>query len=210
LAVHCAVLWNPTKEDENDHKDPEEYVSLVKYLLEVMPETLDLKSAQGYTPLHLAVSHLRHDIVKLLISKGANQRIRDSRSRNIVHNLLVKITNISFNDNSTSQTNAENIGRILALLDKEQVKEMLLERCSTSANSPASTPLAYYLSHINYNHRNADVMKLLVEYSGGDDLELINGEGDLPLHTVRSKPHPINRSLILTLTHRLLKINTAP
>lgn len=39
--------------------------------------TLDVKTSKGITPLHLAVSYGQHEIVRLLINRGADTTVRN-------------------------------------------------------------------------------------------------------------------------------------
>lgn len=94
---------------------------------------------------------------------------------------------------------------MLDLLDKDAVKEMMLERCTQYPG--ASTPLAYWMS--KYNSRSQDVRKLevislLAKYSTGEELEMINGEGDLPLHVAVKNSLSNMTSLLLSLNNSLL------
>jgi len=73
--------------------------------------------------------------------------------------------------------------KLLELFDKDAVKEMLLERCSEAPG--ALTPLAYWMAKNGGSYKKPDFIAILAKYSSGEDLEMINGEGDLPLHVVR-------------------------
>jgi hypothetical protein len=173
LLLHCAILWNPDQEFEETTKD---YFALIKHILAVAPETLEKKSASGYTPLQTAVLINRKDVVAYLLSVGANQRTRDRLGRNVLHSLAPK--------NRTEKKMAD-IQSMVDLFDKNIVKEMLLERTSTA--SGALTPLAYWMSQglaHNSDHIKLDFISLLTQHSTGEELEMINGEGDLPIHVV--------------------------
>ncbi len=97
--------------------------------------------------------------------------------RNMLHSMLV-----SPNTTRTwDKTGRKRLGRILELFDKAALKEMLLERCTDHPG--ALTPLAYWMSKSGYVGKK--VISILSKYSTGEDLEMINGEGDLPVHVVR-------------------------
>ena len=82
-----------------------------------------------------------------------------------------------------ARTDAEELESLISLFDKEKVKEMMLERCTAAPG--ALTPLAYWMAgNINDQLRSKDFIKTLTEYGSGQELEMINGEGDLPLHVV--------------------------
>jgi hypothetical protein len=85
---------------------------------------------------------------------------------------------------------------LLQPLDRSHVKEMLLERCTLGPHFSSLTPQAYLLkkntsTNSRTSHIKPDVIKILTEYSGSEDMDLINGEGDLPLHQVS---FPVKRS----------------
>jgi ankyrin repeat protein len=177
-------MWNPPPEKN------EEYVALVKYIIYAMPTALEHKSTQGFTPLHLAVTVRRPEIVELLISAGANQRVCDRHGRNILHNMLVPLVASDLAWHSTmSLFSPVRLRELFQLLDRSHIKEMLLERCTLGPHFSSLTPQAYWLkkntsTHGRTSHMKPDVIKILTEYSGGEDMDLINGEGDLPLHQV--------------------------
>lgn len=168
----------------------EEYVALVRYIISAMPTALEHKSTQGFTPLHLAVAFQRPEIVELLISAGANQRVCDRHGRNVVHNMLVPlVASDKAWDTTTCHFNPVRLRELLQILDRSHVKEMLLERCTLGPRFSSLTPQAYWLkknssTHGRTSHMKPDVIKILTEYSGSEDMDLINGEGDLPLHQV--------------------------
>lgn len=154
---------------------------LIEYLLTILPHSyLEKKSNKGLTPLMIATALREIHVIKLLISAGASQRARDKQDRNIIHLLLGK-----------QDLSAPKLREILDCFDKKAVKEMMLERCKVEPT--ALTPLALWLSQIVdfnvHNYGNSEpsankheILKVLVEYSTGEDLEMLNGEGDLPVH----------------------------
>lgn len=70
---------------------------------------------------------------------------------------------------------------IIKLFNKKDVQEMLLERSDDYPS--AVTPLALWMSKAAH-YDSADVIEVLLKYSTCEELEMINGEGDLPLHVV--------------------------
>ncbi|ESZ92311.1 hypothetical protein SBOR_7302 [Sclerotinia borealis F-4128] len=168
LLLHVAILHRPqTDEDKVKH------LILVKHLVSVLPESvLSLKSSGGYTPLHLAVS--RHDIpiIEYLLSVGASPRSRDRKNRNIMHTLAGDATSVT--DETISRLES-----IIKLFHKRDIQEMLLERADEYPS--ALTPLALWMSKSS-GYDSEDVLEVLLKYSTGEELEMINGEGDLPLH----------------------------
>jgi ankyrin repeat protein len=148
---------------------------LVKHLVSVHPDYLEQKSSEGFTPLQVAVHANRLSIVSYLISCGANQRHRDKFGRNLVHSLLV------YPKTGNVKDDVEILQNMLEEFDKEAVKEMLVERAAVQPG--ALTPLAYWMAR-NTQYKKADIIEALSKYSSGEELEMINGEGDLPLHVV--------------------------
>lgn len=71
---------------------------------------------------------------------------------------------------------------IIKLFHKKDVQEMSLERADVYPS--ALTPLALWMSQ-HPHHDQTEILEVLLKYSTGEELEMINGEGDLPLHVVR-------------------------
>jgi hypothetical protein len=93
----------------------------------------------------------------------------------MVHSLLVHPKTGDVEDD------VEMLQDMLKEFDKEVVKEMLVERAMVQPG--ALTPLAYWMAK-NTQYKKADIIEALSKYSSGEELEMINGEGDLPLHVV--------------------------
>lgn len=161
-----------------------------------MPDSLEHKSSQGLTPLHLAVLVQSPPIVKILLSAGANPRTVDRYSRNLVHNLIVPLrtqhSTLPGSSEAKPLTDPKPLREILALFEQNLIKEMLLEKCSLPGTKFSSlTPLGYWMAKNEpgmYNqvvvHGKTDIIEVLANYSEGQDYELINGAGDTPVHEV--------------------------
>ena len=91
---------------------------------------------------------------------------------------------------------------MIDLFDKDGVKEMLLERCISHPG--ALTPLAYWMSNSGGGYTKTDVIEILCKHSNGEDLEMINGEGDLPLHVAVKRGLSSITSFLLSLNPSLL------
>ncbi|KAL2074939.1 hypothetical protein VTL71DRAFT_8719 [Oculimacula yallundae] len=191
LVLHCAILYNPTKDSEKRR-----CLTLIKHLLSVAPESIGQKSAEGLAPLHLAVLTHQPEIVSMLLSAGANQRQRDTAGRNVVHHML------GSKNGFRVHTNVEHLREMISLFDKVAVAEMLLERCTEKPG--ALTPLAYYFVKNSGQYRKPDIVAILSEYSNGEDLAMINGEGDLPLHVAIKQGMSQVTSFLLSLKPSLL------
>ncbi|KAJ4286829.1 hypothetical protein N0V90_013081 [Kalmusia sp. IMI 367209] len=171
LALHCAVMAEPRAESSK----------LIKYLIETMPESLETKSADGYTPLALAFSLHRLDAAKILIDAGADQTARDSSGANIIDLFLVS----AYQNHYVSDK--EYIKCFFSLIDKRLISSFLTER--TTAFPGSLTPIAHWMHRVpywNYNENTDDqVLRTLLDFASPTNykfLELLDGSGDTPLH----------------------------
>ncbi|KAJ4983396.1 hypothetical protein SVAN01_11131 [Stagonosporopsis vannaccii] len=188
LLIHVAVL---SKTDSVS-------LQLLRHLCETRPDLIDQKSATGLTPLQLAFSLHRVEMAKILINAGADQTSRNHNNENLIHSAL------RFNIPSNKDARTK-LRQLIELVDSRLIMGMFVER--SSSHPGALTPLAqwlytvvrsnsnryqYTLHHYN-NYDNApnfdtahdqDMMRLLLDSSKGEDLALVNGEGDTPLHAV--------------------------
>lgn len=168
---------------------------MIKHLVSALPGALEQRSSEGWTPLHIALYTQREEVVTYLVSVGADQRARDKLGRNIAHALVG-------NRNGGAKTDAKKLQSMINLFDKDGIKEMLLERC---INHPgALTPLAYWMSSSGGSYKKTDFIEILSKYSSGEDLEMINGEGDLPLHVAVKQGLSSITSFLLSLNPSLL------
>jgi ankyrin repeat protein len=152
-------------------------MALIKHLVSVLPNSLEQKSSEGWTPLQIAVFTQREEVISYLVSIGANQRNRDKVGRNIMHIMVGRVAN-------GGRKSSKKLQHMIELFDGEAVKDMFLERCTCAPG--ALTPLAYWMAKgSGTGYRSPAIIEVLSKYSTGEDLEMINGEGDLPLHVVR-------------------------
>lgn len=162
---------------------------VVKYLAEACPGSLEFKSTRGDTPLLLAFWAGRLDFAKTLVSAGADQSVRNNRGDNIIHLAL------------EYQPKADRLRPMLELIDPELRTHLLLQR--NNLQDAGTTPLHAWIDTYCQNARdreagNSDafkhtrystkeeglaVLSLLLEYSKGSELEMLNGAGDTPLHS---------------------------
>jgi hypothetical protein len=177
LLLHYAVIYTPGKDE-----DPNKHLNLVKHIVSVSPESMiSHKSPSGYSPLHWAVTKNNIPIIKYLLSVGASPRSRDTMNRNIIHTFV--------RNNGTVQSDPQKLDEFLQLFDKKDVEEMMLERCNDYPS--ALTPMALWLQL--HSPTKPDFLEVMMKYSTGEELEMINGEGDLPLHVVSSILIPPHR-----------------
>jgi len=145
----------------------------------VSPDLLEKKSSEGWTPLQVACFTLNHDVISYLISVGANQYSRDKLGRNMLHSILSRV-------GQHENEKPDDLRKLLGMFDKKALQLMFVERCS--ADPGAATPLATWMGGVNDCSKWLKILKVLSEYSSGEELEMINGEGDLPLHVVSLFP----------------------
>ncbi|KZL67095.1 ankyrin repeat protein [Colletotrichum tofieldiae] len=189
LVLHCAVMGPPT-EKTND---------VIKYLVQACPNSLEYKSTLGDTPLWLAFYFGRLEFAKTLLKAGANQMTRNNSGENIIHAAL------------QGMPKACRLGPVLELVDSGIVTHLCQQR--NNIHESGTTPLhswitavcssrsrlTYYYSGKKYenNKQIIHVLKLLLEFSQGTELEMLNGAGDTPLHTaVMSNDELLTKALV--------------
>lgn len=174
LIIHTIVLGKTT----------EESLDLLRYICKVRPDAVHHKSASGLTPLQLAFSLYRTEMIKILLENGADQTCRNGAGDNIVHSLLNK----QFIDNEDKLPRTR---ELLQLIDERLLPSLFLERTTTQPG--AATPLATFMYDFvkanNSYHTNQETpeyvlkyLTLILEFSKGEDLGVVNSEGDTPLH----------------------------
>jgi hypothetical protein len=154
---------------------------LIKYLLNTMPESLETKTTDGYTPLLIAFSLHRFSAAKLLIDAGADQTVRTSAGSNILDLLLVDPYSQSFITDNTL------LKRMLSLIDHRLIPSLLTER--TSVDPGSLTPIAHFILKSgnggDYGEPHIEVLETLLDFATPTNyefLELLDGSGDTPLH----------------------------
>lgn len=187
FVIHCAVTAFPSSQA----------IELLEYLVEACPGCLEKKNADGETPLLVACRLGRTDFVKILLGANADQSSRNSKGQNILHAAL------------EDTPKAGQLRKMLDLFDPALRSHLFLQR--NNFNENGNTPLHAWVSqasgvqsddndvynrHRNrYYHRNTtkpyddeekdavEMLKLLLEYSQGEELELLNAAGETCLHT---------------------------
>lgn len=181
LVLHCAII-GPWKSDETPR--------ILNYLMSALPKTLETKaSSTGQTPLHLAFSLGRYVTAKKLIAAGADQTCRDSSWCNIIHALL---------SSGWGRKPAE-LFKMLELVDKRLIPSLFRER-----NSEAATPLSNWLRS-QANGDDGPILEHLLSLSQNlEELEMVDGAGDTPLHIVTKRELPRLMRIILDKRPELL------
>ena len=162
LALHIAVMAWPAGASKT-----------LRYLLEkVPPEYLEVRSAAGDTPLHLALKLGNLPAMGILLAAGANQRTRDKKGQNLLHTIW-----------EVARSNEINLfKKKVSMLDKKIIPSLLLERCSGTGPG-LLTPLSLYLlNRPDSNDKDLGLIEEMLRISGGKDLTVMDGAGDYPLH----------------------------
>ncbi|KAL2022786.1 hypothetical protein VTK56DRAFT_4602 [Thermocarpiscus australiensis] len=172
LVLHAAIYAPPSKRA----------TELVSYLVKTRPSLLDVKAANGVTPLMLACRFGRLDVIEILIDAGADQTTKDHGRNNLLHAALYWVPS------------AKRLRPLLDLLDRDLLVAMLKER--NRLEHAGRTPLHQYLYDVaffSYRYKPAkavEVFKLLVDISPAtakQALRMLDGSGDTPLHALLAK-----------------------
>ncbi|KAK4230646.1 Ankycorbin [Podospora fimiseda] len=174
LIIHAAIYADPSKSADE----------LVSYLVKTFPALLNVKDANGATPLLLACRLGRLNIAKVLIEAGADQRAKDLEWNNVLHAALHWLPV------------AEDLTLLLDTLDRQLLSQLLKER--NNLGGQGQTPMHYWMSRIAgqvyYNPRHNDisqnsvaVFQVLTRVSHASSkqaLQMLDSVGNTPLHTL--------------------------
>jgi ankyrin repeat protein len=170
LLIHCVVLGR-TNDDT---------LQLLRYLCKTQPDALHHRSASGMTPLHLAFRLHRVEMIKVLLEFGAEQTCRNNAGDNIVHAILN-------HGRISSEKDLDRVRDLFALIDPRLLASLFTER--TTDDPGAATPLARFVRIMKPDGCNDGLLtgkdklfQSLLELSNGEDLGIVNGEGDTPIH----------------------------
>jgi hypothetical protein len=151
---------------------------LVAYLVKTQPSLLDVKAANGITPLLLAYRLGRLDAAKVLIDAGADQTTKDHGRNNLLHAALY------------STPKVKKLKPMLDLLNRSALIPMLKER--NRLEQAGQTPLHQYLATTKHFVGKAgnDVIRMIKMFhdispeNTRQAFKMLNGTGDTPLHTL--------------------------
>jgi hypothetical protein len=159
LVLHCAILSRN--------------MNLVKFVLSAHPEFLEVKSIDGWTPLLTAALRQRLEALHVLLEAGANPFATDLLGRNMLHLVLV-------NPGPGYFAESEKLSSFLRSMDRSVLHRLLEERC---AESPGGlTPFARWIS---VQPEPNTLFTTLLDLSNTTVLEMLDGGGHTPFHTVR-------------------------
>jgi hypothetical protein len=186
---------------------------LIEYLVKVCPSSLEARCDNGYTPLFLACLLGRVQFAKRLINAGADQSVKDKDFNNIIHACV------------TNNPKKDQLRQMLGLFDHKLRAHMFCQRNSLA--SGGDTPLHAWLKETSYqyvlhsgqpnpvmynpafsdrdeNLANVAIFRLLLDFSKGEELEILNGLGDTVLHTTVMRSLPEHTSAVLDQNPNLL------
>ena len=159
---------------------------LVDYLVQTCPSALEKKNPRGETPLMVACRLGRTKTAKILIEGNADQTTRNNTGENIVHISVI---------NAYNARNAHRLRALLDVLDPDLRATLFTQRKNLSDNGYTPIQLwvarassmygrTYHASSLNdVSKLQVEVMKVLLEYSKGQGLDLLDSAGDTCLHT---------------------------
>jgi ankyrin repeat protein len=170
---------------------------MVSYLIKTFPESINMKTPSGLTPLHLAFYVRRLPLAKMLIEAGADVNARDHNGSNLMHILLSSEMFPSQGSSDNVIYDHEAMSEFMKLLGEEKCHQLLLERNkSNPQNGGARTPFHSWILNERGTHSDCsdhccgmETFELLLKYSKGDALTMIDGSGDTPVHTVVLNPN---------------------
>ncbi|KAL8867050.1 MAG: hypothetical protein Q9174_005912, partial [Haloplaca sp. 1 TL-2023] len=183
LALHCAIL-----------STEESSLEVIKYLIAVLPDSIDAPSDKKLTPLALAFLKGRVSAAKLLIDAGADQTTRDNSGKNLIHFALIAAS-------KTNPTDMNLFKSLLNLIDKRVIRSLMTERCKDAPGG--LTPLAYWLVKPSpyYNGRymygmhqyrsclSPEIFDVLISHGGEEAVGMMDSSGQFPLHVAVKQAH---------------------
>ncbi|KAL7941252.1 ankyrin repeat protein [Trichoderma barbatum] len=183
LVLHCAIISRN--------------LDLIKFVLSARPELLEVKSIDGWTPLLTAAIHQRIEALQILLEAGASPFSTDLLGRNVIHLLLVS-------PSRSYIAEPEKLSSFLQSIDRSVLHQLLEQHCDE--NPGGQTPVARWIS--TRPTSNA-VFATLLELSNSTVLEMLDGGGYTPLHTVtNSSMEHLIRPVIEKAPHVMLYEDT--
>jgi hypothetical protein len=149
----------------------------------------------------------RPEFVKVLIEAGADQSVRNKAGQNIVHMGLA------------GKPRAKQLRHFLQLLDADLLEHLFVSR--SNLHQSGTTPLHSFVTAVTqqstYSYWNTPreqqykeekhwlgALKVLLEFSKGAELEMLNGAGDTCLHTAVLQTSPAMVKALLEFRPKLL------
>jgi hypothetical protein len=186
LAVLCCLMSKPGSEG----------FEILSHLIEFMPEAVNARSSAGDTPLLLAFRFQNLQAASMLIKAGADQTARNRDGGNLLHSLFSLLTEsgggngFSYVPEATNENHYTHMRAIMDLLDPQLVPIICQQRAYV-CRFRWYTPLASLLYHVSTpNSFLVSIVRMILESSGGAELDLLDNEGNTPLHLLVYKNTP--------------------
>lgn len=185
LVLHCAVAAVET----------EESISLVRYLIKTCPWSLEAKDSSSNTPLLTAAYFGRVESMKLLIAAGANESARSRSGETVVHRMMSEVEEPS------------QLKEALDLLDSDLRAHLFKQR--SNLENGGMTPLHLLVHRFRFRtsagtYKCEQIFELLLEYSKGIEVDMLNAAGDSVLHTAVMAQSPWLTRLLVSFRPMLL------
>lgn len=137
----------------------------------------------------------------LLIEAGAHKDITDQDGNSLLHTLLI--------ENQRARHEEDSLRGMIDLLDPESQKKLFTQR--NSYTNGAATPLHLWLKNTRAiwgAEDDADkqeaALRMLLSYSKGEELGMVDGAGETPLHTLVTLNKPNLMRILLDRDPMLL------
>lgn len=187
LLIHCAIMAKPSNESRQ----------MLERLIKQMPHLIDKKNFEGRTPLHVAFSLHRIKAAQMLIEAGADVMAKDKAFRNVLHFALAPV------QGALCQLD-RHVKELLDLLDPKVRRDLFKQKNGYAAG--ARTPLHHWITCTQHNKAEWQdkILKLWLKYSEGIELDMIDGTGNSPLHTLIASRRQDHAEILLELRPELL------
>lgn len=175
-----------------------------------MPEAVNAQSSAGHTPLLIAFRLHNLQAAKALIDAGADQTACDLDGQNVLHHLLALISNKGHQQESSYvpepaiKKHYNHMRSLMDLLDPSLIPTLCRQQTS-AARQYSFTPLASWLYHVGTgNACLVAVTRIVLDYSKGAKLEVLDSMGQTPLHRIVDRNTPPTPHTLYALAALLL------
>ncbi|MCJ1478364.1 hypothetical protein MMC13_007044 [Lambiella insularis] len=188
LALHRAI---------QSIRDEKKCLAMVDYLIKAIPESLETKKQSGHTPLAIAFSESKSEVIRTLKTAGADLTTRGKEGRNTLHLALDSIA-------GSPCRNPDELESLIQRIDKPLLHDMSFARCSCGPTG--LTPIARWV--LDGGHE-PEVFKVLTKYMSGEELTMLDGSGQRPLHEAVKQHRPELADLMIQRNPALLHMENA-
>jgi hypothetical protein len=176
LAVLCCVM----------SKSGSEGIEILDQLIKFMPDAINARSSTGDTPLLIAFRFQNLQAARMLVSAGADQTARNNDGDNVLHSLFGLMTNCGGGNGSSyvpEVANDKHYTHMRAMMDllDPQLLPIICTQRTHKGQYRWYTPLASLLCHAcTPNSFLVPIARMILEYSKGAELDLLDNEGNTP------------------------------